>query len=42
MTEAQISDLTGCGPFLNQIKQQIQTARTQAVLAANQRLLELY
>ncbi len=42
MPETSITALAGYGPFLEQIKQRIQTARTQATLAVNRQLLELY
>jgi predicted nuclease of restriction endonuclease-like (RecB) superfamily len=40
--EGESEPLAEYGPFLEQIKQRIQTARTQASLAVNQQLLDLY
>lgn len=42
MSETAITPLAGYGPFLEQIKQRIQTAQTRAALAVNKELLELY
>ena len=42
MSETSIDALNGYGPFLEQIKQRIKTAQTQATLAVNRQLVDLY
>ena len=42
LTDFGADKFAGYGPFLEQIKQRIQTARIQASLAVNRELLQLY